>query len=147
MINRANGRVLLRIALAGCLLAGCFAPAIYYAYKSYETDDLVGIAVNVNRPAPEVYEIVIQQIEKNKKYKIVKRDDKGMVLSVQKIGNEKETATVTVSALSPRSSRYSAVGTKMQGVDPAVQKQDAINSVLSLCAELGHECTPEEPKK
>jgi hypothetical protein len=146
MINRANGCVLLRIALAGCLLVGCFVP-IYYAYKAYETDKMVGIAVNVNRPAPEVYEIVIQQIEKNKKFKIVKRDDKDMVLSVQKIANEKETGTVTVSALSARSSRYSAVGPKIQGVDPAVQKQDALNSVLSLCATLGHECTPEEPKK
>lgn len=134
------------LVLVGCLLAGCFVPA-YYVYKAYETDKMVGIAVNVNRPAPEVYDTVIRKIEKNKRYKITERKDKDMVLSVQSIENAKITGTITVSALTPRSSRYAIVGPKQEGVDPAVQKQDVLDGVLSLCAELGHECTPEEPKK
>lgn len=135
------------ILLAGCLLAGCFAVPVYYVYKAYETDKLVGIAVNINRPAPEVYDTTIRQIEKRKKYKIVERKDKDMVLSVQSIENEKITGTITVSALTPGSSRYAIVGPKQKGVDPAVQKQDVLDGVLSLCTELGHECTPEEPKE
>lgn len=134
------------MVLAGCLLVGCFVP-IYYAYKAYETDNVVGIAVTINRPAPEIYDLVIKTIEKRQIYKIVERDDKNMVVSVEKIANPKETGTVTVSALSPKSCRYAAVGPKVEGVDPAVQKQDALNAVLTICNELGHTCTPEAEKK
>lgn len=135
------------ILLAGFLLAGCFAIPVYFVYKAYETDKMVGIAVNINKPAPKVYDLVIRKIEKRKTYKIVERNDKDMVLSVQSIENEKVTGTITVSALAPRSSRFAVVGPKQEGVDPDVQKQEVLDSVLALCAELGHECTPEEPMK
>jgi outer membrane murein-binding lipoprotein Lpp len=52
------------ILLAGCLLAGCFVPIIYGGYKLYESSTHVGVAINVNKPAPEVYAAVIQSIEK-----------------------------------------------------------------------------------
>ena len=88
-----------------------------------------------------------ETIEKRQIYKIVKRDDEKMVVSVEKIANPKETGTITVSALSPKSCRYAAVGPKVEGIDPAVQKQDALNAVQTICTELGHTCTPEEQKK
>ena len=146
MKNVRAGRRYFGMVVAGCLLAGCFVP-VYYAYKAYETDKMVGIAVTINRPAPEIYDLVIQTIEKRQIYKIVERDDKNMVVSVEKIANPKETGTVTVSALSPKSCRYAVVGPKVEGVDPAVQKKDALNAVLTICTELGHACTPEEEKK
>jgi len=43
--------------------------------------------------------------------------------------------------------RSAAVGPKVEGVDPAVQKQDALNAVQTICNELGHTCTPEAEKK
>ena len=135
------------ILLAGCLLAGCFAIPVYFVYKAYETDKMGGIAVNINQPAHKIYDLVIRKIEERKRYKIVERNDKDMILSVQSIENEKITGTITVSALAPRSSRFTIVGPKQEGVDPNVQKQDVLDSVQTLCAELGHECTPEEPKK
>lgn len=146
MLRWPKGRKSFPIILVGFLLAGCFVP-IYYAYKAYETDKVVGIAVNINRPAPEVYNIVIQQIETQKKYKITERKDKDMVLSVQSIENPRITGTVTVSALTPNSCRYAAVGPKQEGVDPAVQKKDVLDSVLMICSKLGYECRPEEQKK
>lgn len=134
------------IVLATCLLAGCFIP-IYYAYKAFETDKLVGIAVNIKRPAPEVYATAIQVIERNKRYEILKRDDERMVLSLQSIQNKELDATVTVSALTSRSSRYEVIGTKQKGVDPEVQKREALRTVLTVCSEFGYECTAEKPKK
>jgi hypothetical protein len=64
------GRKYFGMVLVGCLLVGCFVP-VYYVYKAYETDKMVGIAVTINRPAPEVYDLVIKTIEKRQIYKIV----------------------------------------------------------------------------
>jgi len=142
MLRWMQVRVSFLIIMVGFILVGCFVP-IYYAYKAYESDKVVGIAVNINQPATEIYALVIKIIEKRQIYRIVNRNDEKMVVSVEKIVNPKETGTITISELSPESCRYEAVGPKIEGVNPAVQKQDALNSVQTICTELGHTCTSE----
>lgn len=132
------------ILLAGCLLAGCFVPIIYGGYKLYESSTHVGVAINVNKPAPEVYAAVIQSIEKKKVYTILNRDDKKMVISAQSIEQKEIEGTVTVSELTPDSSRLDIVVDKTKGIDPKVQQKALVDSVMAVCSELGMECTEQK---
>jgi hypothetical protein len=77
----------------------------------------------------------------------MKRDDKNLIIEFQSVENKDLQATATISALSANSCRYSVTGTKQQGIDPAVQKKDALDGVLSICSALGYQCIAEEQMK
>jgi hypothetical protein len=104
----------------------------------------VGVAINVNKPAPEFYPAVVQSIEKRKVYTILSRDDKKMVISAQSIEQKEIEGKVTVSELTPDSSRLDIVVDKAKGIDPKVQQKALVNSVMGVCAELGIECNEEK---
>ncbi len=137
-------KLVLGILLAGCLLAGCFAPIIYGGYKLYESSTHVGVAINVKKPAPEAYAAVVQSIEKRKVYTILNRDDKKMVISAQSVEQKEIEGTVTISVLTPESSRLDIVVDKTKDIDPKVQQKALVDSVMAVCAELGMECTEEK---
>lgn len=141
MKRRCRMKLVFGILLAGCLLAGCFVPLIYGGYKLYESSTHVGVAINVNKPAPEVYAAVIQSIEKKKVYTILNRDDKKMVISAQSIEQKEIEGTATVSELTPDSSRLDIVVDKSKSIDPQVQKKALVDSVMAVCSELKMECT------
>jgi hypothetical protein len=104
----------------------------------------VGVAVNVKKPAPEAYAAVVQSIEKINVYTILSRDDKKMVISAQPIEQKEIEGTVTVSVLTPESSRLDIVVDKAKDIDPKVQQKALVDSVMGVCAELGMECTEEK---
>ena len=148
MKRRDDRRRVVGIVLAGCLLAGCFVPIAYGGYKYYESMNQVGISVNIQEPADKVYQTAIATVEKRKVYEIVERNDKDRILSLRGITNKDATGTVTVKDLrAGRTSTFSVVANKWKDVDPNVQKQQLVNSVLSVCSELGIVCTEEKGDK
>jgi hypothetical protein len=147
MKRHGDWKALVGVLLGGALLLGCFVPIIYGGYKMYESATTVGITVNIKKPASEVYATTIATIEKNNIWKIVERNDKDMVISVQNVKDEKQTGTVKISVLTPDSSKFIAIAEKVKGVDPAVQKKELVNAVLGTCSALGYQCTEEEEKK
>jgi hypothetical protein len=146
MRKRAGGYRVFGIVLAGCLLAGCFVPIIYGGYKLYESTNVVGISVNIKEPAEKVYLTAINLIEKRNIYKILERNDKDMILSLQVIKKEEIKATAKFTVLTPRSSTLSIVSSKLKDVDPNLQKRELVNAVISTCSELGYSCSEEKEK-
>jgi hypothetical protein len=72
------------------------------------------------------------------------RDDKKMVISAQSIEQKEVEGTVTVSELTPDSSRLDIVVDKTKGIDPKVQQKALVDSVMAVCSELGMECTEQK---
>jgi hypothetical protein len=139
-----NSKQVFVILLAGILLSGCFAPIIYGGYKLYQSSTHMGVSINVQKPAPEAYAAVVQSIDKNKVYKILSRDDKEMVLSAQSIEQKEIEGTVTVSVLTPESSRLDIVVDKKKDIDPKVQQKALVDNVMGVCAQLRIECTEQK---
>jgi hypothetical protein len=79
-----------------------------------------------------------------KVYTILNRDDTKMVISAQSIEQKEIEGTVTVSELTPDSSRLDIVVDKTKGIDPKVQQKALVDSVMAVCLELGMECTEQK---
>ena len=132
------------ILLAGLLIAGCVAPIIYKGYKLYQSSTQISVIVNIKEPADKVYASAISAIEKKKINKIVERNDKDMVLSLQSIENKDVEGSAKVNVLTSNSSTLIIEVNKVKGIDPEVQRKSIIDSVTSVCTELGYVCTEEK---
>lgn len=143
MKRRDGGKRVFGIVLAGCLLAACFVPIIYGGYKYYEKGNMIGVSLDVKMPAPDLYAKAIAAIEKKGITQITKRDDKKMVLSLDKMGQKGE---LTVKEVTPETSQINIVVEKLKDIDKKVQEKDLGDTVEAVCQESGMVCTPAEKK-
>lgn len=137
------GKRVFGIVLAGCLLAACFVPIIYGGYKYYEKGNMIGVSMDVKMPAPDLYAKSITAIEKRGITQITKRDDKNMVLSLDKKGQKGE---LTVKEVTPETSQINIMVEKLKDIDKKVQEKDLGDAVEAVCQESGMVCTPAEKK-
>lgn len=143
MKRRDGGKRVFGIVLAGCLLAACFVPIIYGGYKYYEKGNMIGVSLDVKMPAPDLYAKSIAAIEKKGVTRITKRDDKKMVLSLDKTGQKGE---LTVKEVTPETSQLNLMVEKLKDIDKKVQEKDLGDTVEAVCQESGMVCTPAEKK-
>jgi hypothetical protein len=143
MKRRGDGKRIVGIVLAGCLLAGCFVPIIYGGYKLYESETMVGLSMNVKMPAPDLYAKVIPAIEKKGVTQITKRDDKNLVLSLDRKGQK---GTLTVKEITPKASQLNIMAEKQKDIDKKLQEKELVDLVDAFCIEAGIACTQEGKK-
>lgn len=143
MKGREAGKRVFGIVLAGCLLAACFVPIIYGGYKYYEKGNMIGVSLDVKMPAPDLYAKAIAAIKKKGITQITKRDDKKMVLSLDKMGQKGE---LTVKEVTAETSQLNIVVEKLKDIDKKVQEKDLGDTVEAVCQESGMVCTPAEKK-
>jgi len=137
------GKRIFGIVLAGCLLAGCFVPVIYGGYKYYERGNMIGVSMDVKMPAPDLYAKAVAAIEKKGVTKITKRDDKKMVLELDRNGQKGE---LTAKEVTPETSQLNIMVEKLKDIDQKVQEKDLGNIVEAVCQESGMVCKPVEKK-
>ncbi|MGZ8463194.1 MAG: hypothetical protein ACXWWT_10165 [Candidatus Deferrimicrobiaceae bacterium] len=131
------------ILLAGCLLAGCFVPIIYGGYKLYESATMIGLSMDVKMPAPDLYAKAIATIEKRGITQITKRDDKKMVLELDKKGQK---GSLAVKEVTPETSQLNIMAEKLKDIDKKVQEKELVGTVEAVCQEAGIVCKPAEKK-
>lgn len=128
------------IVLVGAMLAGCFVPVVYGAYKVYEDANMLKITINVKEKPAVVFAKAAAEIEEKGKWNITERNDEKMVLDVKK-GEQEGYLKVSLLAGGKTSSMTIAVE---KGEDPKAQKEQLVQSVLGACSKLGLECTEEK---
>jgi len=136
MKKREEWKQAVGILMVGAMMAGCFVPVIYGGYKLYEDAHQVKITLNVKEKPAVVYAKATESIEEKGVVKILKRDDKKMVLDVQK-GEEKGYLIVAPLAGEETSVLTIALD---KGKDPKAQEEELVNSVMAACSKLGLEC-------
>jgi hypothetical protein len=141
MKRRDAGKRVFGIVLAGCLLAACFVPIIYGGYKYYEKGNMIGVSMDVKMPAPDLYAKAVTAIEKKGVSQITKRDDKNMVLSLDRNGQKGE---LTVKEVTPETSKLNIMVEKLKDIDIKVQEKELGDTVEAVCQESGMVCTPAE---
>lgn len=143
MKRRGDRKRVFGIVLAGFLLAGCFAPIIYAGYKYYEKGNMIGVSVDVKMPAPDLYAKSISTIEKRGITQITKRDDKKMVLELDRKGQK---GSLTVKEVTPETSQLNIMAEKLKDIDKKVQEKELGDTVEAVCQEAGIVCKPAEKK-
>jgi|GEM_PF-3107601 hypothetical protein len=141
MKKRWELRQVIGFLLVGAMMAGCFVPIIYGGYKLYEDANQIKITLNVKEKPDVVYAKSIQAIEEKGITKITKRDDKKMVLDLEK-GEQK--GYLKVSPLAGTESSVLTIALE-KGKDPKAEEKALVQSVQDTCTKLGFECT--EAKK
>jgi hypothetical protein len=141
MKRRDAGKRVFGIVLAGCLMAACFVPIIYGGYKYYEKGNMIGVSMDVKMPAPDLYAKSVTAIEKKGVSQITKRDDKNMVLSLDRNGQKGE---LTVKEVTPETSKLNIMVEKLKDIDIKVQEKELGDTVEAVCQESGMVCTPAE---
>ena len=125
--------------MAGTTLLGCFAPVVYGVYKVYDLGNHQVVALRIDEKPEMVYKnaIVVAGV---RGFKFTRRDDKQMLFTG--ITSRGPEATVKVTGLSGGESRMTL--TVEKGKDPHVERQEIVDSVLSLCSRFGTRCREEK---
>lgn len=131
------------ILLAGAVLLGCFAPVMYGAYVIYDQQTHQVLTINIKAKPEDTYKNSIATIEERRVAKIVKRDDKEMLLTLERKNGLQ--ATVKVSGLPKDASKL--VITVEKGNDPKGEREEMVNTVLEVCSKAGVQCTEEKGKQ
>jgi hypothetical protein len=122
------------------MLAGCPVMIGYKAYKVYERGNQQIITINVKEKPDVVYAKAIAAIEERGVTKITKRDDKKMVLTVERGGLP---GYVKVAPLAGEKTSSLTIAME-KGEDPKAQREELVQSVMGACSKLGIECTEEK---
>lgn len=130
----------LGILAAGAMLLGCFVPIIYGVYALKDKGDQQVIEANIMDAPENVYKTVIATMEE-RGGKIDSRNDKDLSLTGKSKGGQ--DGTVKVSGLPQGGSKLSIALQK--GKDPKAEREEIVNTVLSVCSKLGIQCS--EAKK
>lgn len=139
-MKRGTGwRMASGILAAGAMLAGCFAPVIYGAYKIYDKGQHQVIVLTVIEKPETVYQTAVA-IAGERGFVVASRDDKKMVFT----GKTRRglDATVKVSGLPKGGSKLTT--TVEKGKDPKTEREEMVDSVLSVCSKLGTQCAEEK---
>lgn len=114
---------------------------IYGAYKVYDMGHQQVIALNIMEEQETVYKVSLATAEE-RDFKVATRDDKGKSFSGKsRFGLD---TTVKVSGLPKGGSRLTI--TVEKGKDPAVEREEMVDAVLSFCSKLGTRCSEEKGK-
>ncbi|MGB7970684.1 MAG: hypothetical protein WCF31_01815 [Candidatus Deferrimicrobiaceae bacterium] len=141
MKKRVDWSRIVGILMVGAMMAGCFVPIIYGGYKLYEDANQVKITLNVKEKPDVVFAKAAAAIEEKGVTKIAKRDDKKMVLDLER-GEQKGYLKVAPLAGEETSVMTIAMD---KGKDPEAQKKELVQSVMDACTKLELQCT--EAKK
>lgn len=133
---------MLGILLAVTMLLGCFVPIIYGAYKVYDKGNQQVIVVRMMETPETVYKTAIATTEE-RGGKIDKRDDKEMLLTGKTKGGQE--AILKVSSAPQGGSELTI--TLEKGKDPKAEREEIVNTVVSVCSKLGIQCSEEKEKK
>jgi hypothetical protein len=128
------------ILLVGAMMVGCFVPIAYGVAKIYEKGNQQILTINVKEKPDVVYAKTIAAIEERGITKITKRDDKKMVLTVER--NELP-GYVKVAPLAGEETSVLTIALE-KGKDPKAQREEMVQSVMGACSKLGLECTEEK---
>jgi len=124
---------LFAIALMGCVLA--IPIAIHY----YKTSTGYVATAEVNKPADNVYAVVVKEAEgAGPGMKIVKRDDSQRLID---ISDGTQTASIKVIEEDSRETQIVVTATL---VEREKQKELALQVLLFLCDKYGEECKVKE---
>jgi hypothetical protein len=140
MKKREDLRRVVGFLLVGAMMAGCFAPIIYGGYKIYEKGNQVILTVNVKEKPDVVYAKAAAAIEEKGTTKITKRDDKKMVLDLER-GEQK--GYLKVAPLAGEETSVMTIALE-KGKDPKAQQEELVQSVMDACSKLGLQCTEEK---
>ena len=127
---------------AGMILLGCFAPIIYGVYALSDKGDRQVIEANLMETPENVYKTVVATMEE-RGGKIVERNDKEMFLSGKSKGGQDGTLKVT--GLAAGGSKLTI--TIEKGKDPKGEREEIVNTVLSVCSKRGIQCSEQKEKK
>jgi K+/H+ antiporter YhaU regulatory subunit KhtT len=112
----------------------------YGVAKIYEKGNQQILTINVKEKPDVVYAKTIAAIEERGITKITKRDDKKMVLTVER--NELP-GYVKVAPLAGEETSVLTIALE-KGKDPKAQREEMVQSVMGACSKLGLECTEEK---
>ena len=141
MMGRGGWKTVLGILAAGGMLLGCFAPVVYGVYKVYDLGRQQVVALRIMEAPENVYKTSIAVAEE-RGVKITKHKDKELFFSAITKGGQE--ADVKVSSL-PKGGSLLTI-TVEKGKDPKAERQEIVNSVLSVCAKFGTQCSEEKEK-
>ncbi len=137
MKKREDWKRAVGFLLVGAMMVGCFVPIAYGVYKVYEKGNQIILTINVKEKPDVVYAKAAAAIEERGITKITKRDDKKMVLDLEK--GEQE-GYLKVSPMAGEETSVMTIALE-KGKDPERQKEEMVQSVMSACSKLGLQCT------
>ncbi len=142
MKRHNDWKPMLGILLAVTMLLGCFVPIIYGVYKVYDKGNEQVIVVRIMETPANVYKTAIATTEE-RGGKIESRDDKEMFLTGKT--KDGQNATLKVSSAPKGGSELTIAVEK--GKDPKAEREEIVNTVLSVCSKQGIQCSEEKGKK
>jgi hypothetical protein len=142
MARRDAWKMVSGILAAGSMLLGCFVPVVYGVYKVIDKKDQQVITVNMQEHPQAIYETAIATMEE-RGGKIDKRDDKELFLAGK--SRSGQDATLKVSGLAEGGSVLTI--TVAKGKDPEAEREEIVNTVLSVCRKKGIACSEANHKR